>query len=148
MAIQGRDNRGEPRPGVDFAAALEHAERMLESFDRAAREMRALRAVQVAVVVAALLVAALVAASSDAVAARIGLALVPVVVAVLAVSSLEALVNVARRQRERDLSGLVQISRVARDLLSVVAKTEEWSELTHLTMRARIARFPISEDTR
>jgi hypothetical protein len=126
---------------------------MLESFDRLTRELRTLYMVRLGIASAALLVALLVAAITTApqsdglVVGAIWLTVVPLLIASAAMQFVQVSIKSARRQRERDLTGLVQISKVVRDLIPVVARTERWGELKHLTVRARIARFPISKET-
>lgn len=141
-------SRDAARPEEDLETALEHAERMLASHDRAAREVRYLYLARNGILVAWLLVLAVIGlASRDFVTGLVlGLGFSVLLLALAAL--LHGPIVAADRQRERDLSGLVQISRVVRDTLPVVARTERWGELKHLTMRARIARFPISEQSR
>lgn len=127
---------------------------MLASFDRATRELRTLRVIRNCAFTATLLVASVVFAiatgAPGTVLATVEFAIAITLVA-LAISTfpvLQQVIKSVRHQQERDLSGLVQLSRVVRDLLPVVAKNEVWSELRQLTMRARIGRFPISEESR
>ena len=127
---------------------------MLTSFDRATRELRTLRVIRNCAFTATLLVASVVFAiatgAPGTVLATVEFAIAITLVA-LAISTfpvLQQVIKSVRHQQERDLSGLVQLSRVVRDLLPVVAKNEVWSELRQLTMRARIGRFPISEESR
>jgi hypothetical protein len=138
----------------DLEIALEHAERMLTSFDRATRELRTLRVIRNCAFTAALLVASVVfaiATGAPATVLSIAEFVIAIVLVAMAISTfplLQQVIKSVHRQQERDLSGLVQLSRVVRDLLPVVAKNEDWSELRQLTVRARIGRFPISEESR
>jgi len=153
----GDSHNDEPWSGSDVESdletALKHAEEMLGSFDRVNRELRMLHMVQLGVATAILLVSLLTvgimtASQPDGFSAgTLWFIIIPLLIASTVIQLAQVSMNSARRQRERDLTGLVQISRVVRDLLPVVARTERWSELKHLTIRARIARFPISEET-
>lgn len=148
-SLSSPGSRDKSMPDTDLETAMDHAERMLDSFDRTNRELRTLQVVRLATIAGALLAAAIaVAATATGPAAAIGLAALSLIVAAGFALWLRTPINAVRRQRQRDLSGLVDLSRVVRDLLPVVAKSGHWSELKHLTMRARVARFPISEETR
>lgn len=132
----------------DLESALEQAERVLDSFDRITRELRTLQLVRTGALLAGLLAGIVsFAATHLPVAVAILLFVVSTIAGLAASFLLGPTATWAQLQRDRDLSSLVEISRVVRDVLPVVAKQEEWSELKRLTLRARIARFPISERT-
>lgn len=143
----------EDRPGRrlsgDLEAALDHAEKMLDAFDRASWRVQVLLAARVTVVVLVGVASGFVFLNVTA-PTQVRVAVIGMLAAfvVLVGFGFRTAIHAVRRQRERDLSALVQVSRVVRDLLPVVAKQEQWSELKLLTARARIARFPISEGTR
>ncbi|MFC0542440.1 hypothetical protein [Kutzneria chonburiensis] len=145
MLSHDKESWDAAQPETDLEAALEHAEQMLASYDRAARELRYLYVARNGILVASPLVIAVIVLSSQDFATGLVLVLGFMAGLLGLAALLHEPIVAAHRRRERDLSGLVPIARVVRDTLPVVAKAEHWGELRHLTMRARIARFPISE---
>ncbi|GAA3013515.1 hypothetical protein [Actinokineospora diospyrosa] len=133
------------RLGAELEDALTHAEHALEGLDRAESRMQTVRLIGLALIV--LLAAATVVTWAFApgnVAAGVLLAGLAGMSAVLVARDYAQ----TKSTRERERRAVVQLSRLARDLLPVVVEQEAWSELRHVTTRARIARFPISERSR
>jgi hypothetical protein len=149
--VLSRDENSDAlRSEEDLEEALAHAERMLASYDQAGLEFRMVQLAQAGTIVAGVLVAVAIAAFglhvSSGQALVLALAVVPLAVAAGVAARCQQLLRAVQTQRRRDLFGLVELSRLVRELLPDVADTHRWSDVRHLTMRARLARFPISEE--
>jgi len=149
----GRDASRQGTLGDDLERSVAYAEQLMISINRARSRLRTFRLVQVALFfVGATMAVTLALSVSLSPAGSAGSELqpftiyLPIMAGIVGVAGgLTFFVGPLRRQYESDLMTTIEITRAVREVLPAVAKRENWTEIRHGTMRARLSRFPISD---
>jgi hypothetical protein len=134
-----------PTSGKDFDEALVRAETLLDLVDRGHLRARTVQSVSFVLILAvAFGVTLAIGANRLGVLSAVTLSLAAAVIAALGAGCLTTLVlyPIAKQVR-RDERAMIEIIGILRELVELVARSENWSTARQQIARTRIARFPI-----